>query len=105
MKSEVISEKAFADPNSSPRHLPAPPLPPRATFVDVSVQTENSATSSRSFRDGRELIELNIDMGKVFCYFLTFFEHFHSVQFSFRVLDNKIVEQFAFISRTVCIYL
>ncbi|VDP13007.1 unnamed protein product [Onchocerca flexuosa] len=53
----------WQDPSSSFRHPPAPPLPPRSTFVDVSVQTENN-TSSRSFNDGRELIEFNIDMEK-----------------------------------------
>ncbi|VIO98056.1 Uncharacterized protein BM_BM6470 [Brugia malayi] len=51
------------DPSSSLRHPPAPPLPPRSTFVDISVQTED-IISSRSFNDGRELIELNIDMEK-----------------------------------------
>ncbi|MCP9262405.1 BMA-REPS-1 [Dirofilaria immitis] len=49
-------------PSSSLRHPPAPPLPPRSTFVDVSVQTEDIV--SRSFNDGRELIEFNIDMEK-----------------------------------------
>uniref|UniRef100_A0A183EHE6 DUF3736 domain-containing protein n=1 Tax=Gongylonema pulchrum TaxID=637853 RepID=A0A183EHE6_9BILA len=58
-----FSTAEWQDSNSSPRHL-APPLPPRATFVDVCVQTESSAASSRSFTDGRELIELNIDMEK-----------------------------------------
>ncbi|EFO26740.1 hypothetical protein LOAG_01740 [Loa loa] len=53
----------WQDPSSSLRHPPAPPLPPRPTFVDVSIQTED-VISSRSFNDGRELIELNIDMEK-----------------------------------------
>ncbi|KAM3717817.1 Actin cytoskeleton-regulatory complex protein [Dirofilaria immitis] len=52
----------WQDPSSSLRHPPAPPLPPRSTFVDVSVQTEDIV--SRSFNDGRELIEFNIDMEK-----------------------------------------
>ncbi|VDN07899.1 unnamed protein product [Thelazia callipaeda] len=48
---------------SSPR-LPAPPLPPRLTFSDAAVQTENTTLLSRSFSDGQELIELDIDMEK-----------------------------------------
>uniref|UniRef100_A0A158Q8F5 RalBP1-associated Eps domain-containing protein 2 n=1 Tax=Elaeophora elaphi TaxID=1147741 RepID=A0A158Q8F5_9BILA len=52
----------WQDPSSSVRHPPAPPLPPRSTFVDVSIQTDD--TLSRSFNDGRELIELNLDMEK-----------------------------------------
>ncbi|VDK88125.1 unnamed protein product [Litomosoides sigmodontis] len=51
------------DLNSSLWCPPAPPLPPRSTFVDVSVQTED-ISSSKGFSDGRELIELNIDMEK-----------------------------------------
>ncbi|VBB32278.1 unnamed protein product, partial [Acanthocheilonema viteae] len=53
----------WQDLSSSLRCPPAPPLPPRSTFVDVSVQTED-ILPSRSFNDGRELIELNIDMEK-----------------------------------------
>uniref|UniRef100_A0A915PUK9 EF-hand domain-containing protein n=1 Tax=Setaria digitata TaxID=48799 RepID=A0A915PUK9_9BILA len=53
----------WQDASCSPRHPPAPPLPPRATFVDVCVQTENNALL-RSFNEGRELIELDIDMEK-----------------------------------------
>ncbi|CAG9531154.1 unnamed protein product [Cercopithifilaria johnstoni] len=58
-----FSTTEWHDLSSSLRSPPAPPLPPRSTFVDVSVQTED-IFPSRSFNDGRELIELNIDMEK-----------------------------------------
>lgn len=62
----------FIDPSSSLHRHPAPPLPPRSTFVDVSVQTDD-IMSLRSFSDGRELIELNIDMGLLLISFLLIF--------------------------------
>lgn len=79
----LILLECFTDLNFSLRYPPAPPLPPRSTFVDVSVQTEDILTS-RNFNDGRELIELNIDMGELL-------NHLHflvELIFSFDVFSN-----------------
>lgn len=79
----LFYESVFLDLNSSLWYPPAPPLPPRSTFVDVSVQTEDISPSI-GFSDGRELIELNIDMGGLFNHYFALFCRAHLFSFGFK---------------------